>query len=209
MKLYCKIFLLFMMILICFPYNGSCLWPLSKNNDYDEKEIIQEYSQFEKKNDFSDEMLKTIKKAVKGKGKNNLTLRMAYMRLRYYEAVQNKDQSSIQEVSNEAESLLKGDHPFFRQDIRERKVRNFLSALKDARYNEKRSTNWNSLILFVIIFTTMGIIGGAVILKGIGAIIGAALGMLAGIGLYFGFGVNIFYKITVDYSNLPPVPFLS
>lgn len=207
MKFHFKIFLLFIIILICFPYNGSCLWPFNKDNDHNKKEIIQEYKQFEKKNDFSDEMLKKIKKALKGKGNENLTLRMAYMRLRYYEAVQNKDQSTIQEVSNEAESLLKGDHPLFRQDIREKKVRNFLSALKDARYNEKRSKNWIAIILYVIIF----IIGGVFMGRGEGIatwIIGGVFGLIVAITLYKWVLAHLFYKVTVEFPNLPPVPLL-
>ena len=209
MKLYFRIFLLSIMMLIFFPYSGSCLWPFGKDNDYNEEEIIQEYIQFEKKSNFSDEMLKTIKKAVKGKGKKNFTLRMAYMRLRYYEAVQDKDQSSVKEVSNEAESLLKGDHPLFRQHIREKKVQDFLLALKDARYNEKRSKNWNALAIFVNVFMFIGAIAFA-IKEGLkGAIGGGVVGIVVGLALFFlcsWFG--LFYKVAVDFSDLPIVPFL-
>ena len=208
MKLYFRIFILSIMILIFFPYSGSCLWPFGKDNDYNEEEIIQEYIQFQKKSNFSDEMLKTIKKAVKGKGKKNFTLRMAYMRLRYYKAIQDKDQSSIQEVSNEAESLLKGDHPLFRQHIREKKVRDFLLALKDARYNEKRSTNWNALAIFMCVFGFIGAIAGIIKAGLKGAIGGGVVGIVVGLALFFLLRVlHLFYKVTVDYSNLPLVPF--
>jgi len=196
------------MVLMFFPNSGSCLWPFGKDNDYNEEEIIQEYIQFQKKSNFSDEMLKTIKKAVKGKSKKNFTLRMAYMRLRYYEAVQDRDQSSIQEVSNEAESLLKGDHPLFRQHIREKKVRDFLSALKDARYNEKRSTNWLAAIIICVVSTVICAIALGFLFKGIGAIVGAIIGIVVGISLYSMWGIDIFYKVAVEFSDLPPVPFL-
>jgi len=213
MKLYFRIFLLSIMMSIFFPNNGSCLWPFGKDNDYNEEEIIQEYIQFQKKSDFSDEMLKTIKKALKGKGKINFILRMAYMRLSYYKAVQDRDQTSIQKVSNEAESLLKGDHPLFRQHIREKKVRDFLLALKDARYNEKRSTNWLAFIIICVVCTAIGAIAlgflaGKIIGAGISAIAGAIIGIVGGISLYRMWGINFFYKVAVDFSDLPPVPFL-
>ena len=127
------------------------------------------------------------------------------MRLRYYKAVKDEDQSEIQEVSNEAESLLKGDHPLFRQQIQEKEVKDFLLALNKARYNEKHGTSWLFLIITVSI---CGVIGA---LLRIPIYFGVPIGLIAGIALYFGFLMhyNFFYKTVITFSTLPPVPLVS
>lgn len=194
---------------ILLPTKGACLWPFGGDNEANIEEIIQEYKQFEKSHDYSDNMLNKIKKGVKGKGKKNLTLRMAYMRLRYYRAKEDHDQSTIQEVSNEAESLLQGDHPLFRQQIRENEVKGFLMALKEARYNEKHTTSWKALIITcIVLILVFGIVLGSFSGEPGGFLLGAGLGLILGFPAYNLIGIKFFYKITIVYCGLPPVPFV-
>jgi hypothetical protein len=201
--------LLILFLLISSVVPGLCWWPFGKESKGKLEQAIAEYKDFEEDHNYSSGMLRKIEDTVKGDGKKSLTLRMAYMRLRYYHAVQNEDQKAIQEVSNEAESLLKGDHPLFRQQVRKTKVRGFLTSLKDARYNEKRSYSWKAFIIAVfagaVILFIIGLLSGGMeailALPIVGAIIGGAL--------YHFLLIRIFYNKTIVYLDIPSVPIIA
>ena len=203
------IVILILIVSVSNAATGLCWWPFGKENKSELDKIISEYKDFEEDQNYTENMLKKIESALKGDGKKSLTVRMAYMRLKYYKAVQNKDQKTIRDVSNEAESLLKGDHPLFRQDVRKTNVRNFLNSLKEARYNEVHSYSWKAFILTIAIGAIIIFIlslfsgeGGAIIVSPfIGAIIG---------GLLYHFVLNkIFYTKIIIYLDIPIVPLIA
>jgi hypothetical protein len=194
---------------------GLCWWPFGKESKDQLEQTIAEYKDFEEDHNYSSGMLRKIEDTVKGDGKKSLTLRMAYMRLRYYQAVQNEDQKAIQEVSNEAESLLKGDHPLFRQDVRKTEVREFLAALKEARCNEERSYSWTAFIVTCLIAAILALFLSfpVAVLAGEG---GAAaffvlpvLGLIAGGVLYHFVIIRIWYTKTIVYLDIPSVPMIA
>jgi len=204
-----------LILLIAIPNNGICIWPFG--GDDNEKiakveEMIKEYKKFEKKGSYSDEMFKKVRKIVKGDGRKNLTLRMAYMRLRYYKATEERDQDDIQEVSNEAESLFKDDYPLFRQQIGEKEVNKFLSALKDARYNEKKRTSWWALLITCVVSILLCMIAFGAIFGGMDKggevipIIIIVAGLILGLLAYYFMVDKIFYTTTIEYSTIPLVP---
>ena len=188
---------------------GLCWWPFGKENSNKLDKIISEYKDFEEDSDYTEKMFRKIEDSVKGDGKKSLTMRMAYMRLRYYKAVQNEDHISITEVSNEAESLLKGDHPLFRQQVRKTDVSNFLNSLKEARYNEERSYSWTAFLITVcvgaILVFILGLFSGGA--NGVEAVIGfPVIGAILGGLLYHFLLIKMFYTKTIVYMDLPSVP---
>jgi hypothetical protein len=200
---------LIIFILVSNVGTGICWWPFGKENESKLDKIISEYKDFEEDQNYTESMLRKIESAVRGDGKKSLTMRMAYMRLKYYKAVENQDQKTISEVSNEAESLLKGDHPLFRQAVRKADVRNFLHSLKEARYNEERSYSWPvflitvlaGTILFFIIGLRSGDAAGLLAMPVIGAIIGGLL--------YHFLLIGMFYTKTIVYLDIPSVPLIA
>jgi hypothetical protein len=198
--------ILFVFILISHVALGFCWWPFGKENGNKLDKIISEYKDFEEDSNYTENMFRKIENSVKGEGKKSLTMRMAYMRLRYYKAVQNKDQISITEVSNEAESLLKGDHPLFRQQVRKTDVRKFLNSLKEARYNEKRSYSWTAFVITVVVSTILLLIVGLYFGGAAGGIAGSVFGAILGGLLYHKLLIGIFYTKTIVYTDIPLVP---
>jgi hypothetical protein len=201
------ILILFLLISNAVP--GLCWWPFQKEGKDKLEQVIAEYKDFEEDHNYSEKMLRRIEGTVKGDGKKNLTLRMAYMRLRYYRAKENEDHKAIQEVSNEAESLLKGDHPLFRQNVRKIEVREFLNSLKEARYNEERSYSWTAFfvtcIIAAITFFIAGLMGGGIG----GGTVSSVIGLIAGGFLYHFLVIYIWHIKTVNYLDIPLVPIIT
>jgi hypothetical protein len=186
-------------------------WPFGdKNQDKKINELINEYKKFEKSSNYNQEMLAKIEQVVKGEGKKNMTLRMAYMRLRYYKATYNNDQTTIQKVSNEAESLLKGDHPLFREHVRQNGVENFLIQLKKARYNEKRTTNWIAVMVTcaVCMISSIVVIRKKISKSILFTLLGLVGGLIEGALIYKYIVFEFWYSTDIVYSNIPSVPLI-
>lgn len=197
---------LIVFILISHVSLGFCWWPFGKENGNKLDKIISEYKDFEEDDNYTESMFRKIEGCVKGEGKKSLTMRMAYMRMRYYKAVQNKDQISITEVSNEAESLLKGDHPLFRQQVRKTDVRNFLNSLKEARYNEEHSYSWSAFLITVVVCTIILFFVGAYFGEAAGGIAMSVIGAISGGFLYHNLLISFFYTKTIVYMDILSVP---
>jgi hypothetical protein len=197
---------LIVFILISHVSLGLCWWPFGEKNGNKLDKIISEYKDFEEDSNYTESMFRKIEGSVKSDGKKSLTMRMAYMRLRYYKAIRNKDQISITKVSNEAESLLKGDHPLFRQQVRKTDVRNFLNSLKKARYNEKRSYSWTAFFITVVAITILFFIIGLFSGEVAGGIASSVIGAILGGLLYHFLLIGMFYTKTIIYMDIPSVP---
>jgi hypothetical protein len=183
-------------------------WPFISKEPINIESLIKDYQISEKESNYNDQMFERIRGALGANGKNNFVIRMAFMRMSYFKAVKENDLDSIKRISNEAESLLKGNHPLFRQEIQDQKVRMFLEQLKGARYNEIRSTSWTALAIIVAI---IAVLGGALglYLGPYGCIGGAILGVVGAIILYYNIFITLWNNTSIEYfMAIPTVPML-
>ena len=152
------------------------------------------------------EEYKKFEKSIKNIDKPNLTLYLAYMRLRYFKGLYKENRKYINNVGSEAEKLLNGKHELFPNLALNKEVQKFLLSLKSSIKSVELHYHWGVLLAVCFLFTILYFIFDRNSdQRFITAIIG---GPITGTLLYHFLLIRIWHHQEIIYNKIPIVPLI-